>query len=366
MGKFIKGMALCEGFFRDHARGILEAHFPGLRYSAGLIGYGSDVLGYDDPVSADHMWGPRFYLFLGEEDMSKRDDIFRVLGENLPYTYEGYSVNFTEPDPNDCGVQHPKRIDSGKVNPLVFIQTFGSFLEEQLGTADLDHIAPFEWLAFSEHRLLSLVRGRFFVDRLRCAEVVEKIRYYPRNVKLYLIASNWDIIASEQAFVRRCGDCGDETGSRIVCARICERLMRLCFLYRDVYAPYSKWFGTAFRGLDVPEEIKRTIGGALAADRLEERENLLVKAQALTAELHNACGLTRGVDYQIEDYYGRNIKVIFADKFAEAARDELAGTAFENVPLIGSLSQVGGLGVIADDKAYRERIMGLYDCGLIS
>lgn len=26
----------------------------------------------------------------------------------------------------------------------------------------------------------------------------------------------------------------------------------------------------------------------------------------------------------------------------------------------GSLSQIGGLGVIADDKAYREQVMGLY------
>lgn len=360
MDKFMKGLALCEGFFQDCARGIIEKHFPGLRYSAGLIGYGSDVLGYDDPVSTDHMWGPRFYMFLDEEDIGKKEAVFRILGEELPYTYKGYSVNFTEPAPHDGGVQHPEFITSGKVNPLVFIQTFDSFLLEQLGTANLKNIAPFEWLAFSEHRLLSLVRGRFFADRLGCAAALEKIRYYPKDVKLYLTASNWNIIASEQAFVRRCGDCGDGIGSRIVCARICERLMRLCFLYRDTYAPYSKWFGTAFDKLDVPAEIKRAIGGALAADSLEVREDCLVKAQALAAELHNGSGLTERVDFRVERYFGRDIKVIFADKFSDAARDELKGSAFENVPLMGSLSQIGGLECIADDKAYRERVMGLY------
>lgn len=214
MGQFVKGMALCEGFFRECAQGILETHFPGMRYSAGLIGYGSDVLGYDDPVSTDHMWGPRFYLFLGEGDL--------------------------------------------------------------------------------------------------------------------------------------------------------KRKMRLCFLYREEYAPYSKWFGTAFQELDIPDGIKRAVGGALAADTLEGRERLLVEAQALVAELHNSSGLTGAVDFRIEDYFGRNIKVIFADKFAEAVRGELAGTAFEDVPLIGSLSQVGGLGVIADDQAYRERVMRLYERGLLS
>lgn len=229
MGKFLKGRALCEGFFNDCARPIIERYFPGLVYSAGLIGYGSDVLGYDDVVSTDHMWGPRFYMFLSGADMVKKDDILCRLSENLPYTYEGFSVHFTKPDPNDNGVQRPEWISSGNVNPLVFIQTFDGYLQEQLGTSDLDHISPHEWLAFSEHRLLSLVSGRFFVDGLRCMETISKIGYYPGDVRLYLIASNWENIASEQAFVKRCGECGDETGSRIICARICERLMRLCF-----------------------------------------------------------------------------------------------------------------------------------------
>ena len=73
MNKFLKGMELCEGFFNSCARGIIEEHFPNLRYTAGLIGYGSDVLGYDDPVSTDHMWGPRFYLFLDKEDIYLKD-----------------------------------------------------------------------------------------------------------------------------------------------------------------------------------------------------------------------------------------------------------------------------------------------------
>jgi len=360
MAKFVKGMELCEDFFNDCARGVIEENFPQLKYSAGLLGYGSDVLGYDDAVSTDHMWGPRFYLLLRGDDISQKQGIFRALCENLPYTYKGCSVNFTRPDPNDNGVQHPRLIDKGCVNPLVFIQTFEDYLLEQLGTSDLDTIRPYEWLAFSEHRLLSLVSGRFFVDGLNCAQRLSKIQYYPETVKLYLIASNWECIASEQAFVKRCGECGDEIGSRIICARICERLMRLCFLYKDTYAPYSKWFGTAFQRLDVDDKIKQTIGAALSADRLEEREDKLVGAQALVADLHNASGLTAFVDYQIQRYFGRNIKVIFADKFVEAVRNRLVNTAFENIPLIGTFSQIGGLSSMADDRRYYRQIMGVY------
>ncbi len=360
MAEFIKGLELCEKFFNECAKPVIDKYFPDLQYSAGLIGYGSDVLGYDDKVSRDHMWGPRFYLFLSGKDIDKKDEIFNKFAENLPYTYKGYSVNFTEPDPNDNGVQHPKLLNKGKVNPLIFIQTFDKFLIDEIGTSDLDNIAPLDWLAFSEHRLLSFVSGKLFADKLNIKNQTDKIKFYPDTVKLYLIASQWNIIASEQAFVKRCGKVGDEIGSQIICARIAERLMRLCFLYQDTYAPYSKWFGTAFSKLDIDEKLKAKINAALKANDLTERENNLVEAQALVAELHNASGLTDKVDYDIESYFGRDIKVIFADKFVDAAIEKLKGTGFENIPLIGTMSQFGGLSDFADEKVYYEQIKRIY------
>lgn len=142
MAEYIKGLELCERFFKECAKPILDKYFPDLQYSAGLIGYGSDVLGYDDEISRDHMWGPRFYMFLRKNDINKKDEIFNEFAENLPYTFMDYSVNFTAPDPNDCGVQHPQFVDSGKVNPLIFIQTFDEFLVDEIGTA--------VWIMFSQ------------------------------------------------------------------------------------------------------------------------------------------------------------------------------------------------------------------------
>ena len=57
MAEFIKGLELSRDFFLDIAKPILDRHYPDLEYSAGLIGYGSDVLGYDDEVSRDHKIG---------------------------------------------------------------------------------------------------------------------------------------------------------------------------------------------------------------------------------------------------------------------------------------------------------------------
>ncbi|MBQ8401448.1 MAG: DUF4037 domain-containing protein, partial [Clostridia bacterium] len=295
MAEFVKGMTLCEGFFHDCAEGILTDCFPDLVYSAGLIGYGSDVLGYDDPVSTDHMWGPRFYLFLRESDICRKEEIMDALSVRLPCTYRGYSVNFTAPDENDNGVRHPEYVETGPVHPLIWIRTFGEFLTGQIGTADPDTLTPCGWLSLSEHRLLSLVSGKFFTDGLDCAAILEKLRYYPRPVRLYLIASAWDIIASEQAFLRRTGDVGDDIGSRLICGRIGERLMRLCFLYKGVYAPYSKWFGTAFGKLGIDPAIGQSIREALSADDVVLREEKLIRAMALTAQMHNDSGLAAPV-----------------------------------------------------------------------
>jgi len=360
MAEFVKGMDLCRGFYRDCVRGILDDCFPGLAYSAGLIGYGSDVLGYDDPVSTDHMWGPRLWLFLRECDMGLAGEIMSVLSHRLPCTYRGYSINFSAPDINDNGVRHPEPVESGPVHPLLWIRTFGDFLTEQLGTPNPDSLSCADWLALSEHRLLSLVSGQFFHDGLDCAAVVEKLRFYPRPVRLYLIASAWDSIASEQAFLRRAGDVGDDIGSRLICARICERLMRLCFLYKGVYAPYSKWFGTAFGKLDIDPGIGQSIREALSADNVILREEKLIRAMVLTAQMHNESGLAAPIPISVQDYYGRNIRVIFAEQWAEAAMAELAGTDPEHFPRIGSFSQLAGLSDFSDDPANYRKIADFY------
>lgn len=360
MTTFIKGKELCRRFFLDCGKPVLDKYFPELSYSAGLIGYGSDVLGYDDAVSTDHMWGPRFYLFVQESDLPQKDAMMQAFAKNLPYTYKGFSVNFSEPDWNDGGVRHPEYIETGDVHPLIFIETFSDFLKEQLGTADLEHISPPDWLAFSEHRLLSLISGQFWEDGLHLGDKLSAIRFYPPEVKAYLIASHWDMIASEQAFMKRCGTCGDDIGSMLVAARIAEHLMRLCFLYRETYAPYSKWFGMAFRHLPVEDKIKSALHNALYGSSLTEREDNLVLAQALIADLHNQSGITPPVPYSIQSYFGRDIKVIFADKFSEAVSETLKGTVLENQPLIGSCSAVSSWSEFSDNPENYPHIRSFY------
>lgn len=112
MPDFIPGLALCEQFYREAVLPILDRHFPGLSYAAALVGSGSEILGYDTPMSTDHHWGPRLLLFLGQdEDDHLHDNIRDVMSWQLPYTFHGYSTHFTPPNPDDRNTQLTEHVD---------------------------------------------------------------------------------------------------------------------------------------------------------------------------------------------------------------------------------------------------------------
>lgn len=65
----------------------LKREFADLVHSAGLPGFGSDVLGFDDARSTDHAWGPGPLLFLSEADgKTYATRISETLSRPLPPT----------------------------------------------------------------------------------------------------------------------------------------------------------------------------------------------------------------------------------------------------------------------------------------
>src|SRR5881396_1059684 len=90
-----RGAGLCQRFYWQAVRPILEAHFPGLAHAAALIDTGSEVLGFDDEQSTDHHWGPRALLFLSEADHRRlAASLQQALAHELPLEFEGYPTSF--------------------------------------------------------------------------------------------------------------------------------------------------------------------------------------------------------------------------------------------------------------------------------
>ena len=363
MTVFIKGLDLCESFFNEVARPILNTHFPTLRYTAGLLGYGSDVIGYDDRMSADHLWGPRFHLFLPEAEFdSWRGQIASAFAAGFPYQYRGFSANFSKPDWNDNGVRWQEFIQQGPVDPLIEYHTLRSYFEEYLGYTPFTEISTSQWLTFTEHRLLGAASGRIFHDDLGMMKVREKLTYFPQDVWLWMMAAQWKMISEEEAFAGRCGYVGDEVGSRIVAARQVQRIMRLCFLLEKRYAPYSKWFGSAFKKLEIAPILLPILEQTLAASDWRKRGHYLGQAYRIAADKHNALGITEELDSKIGDYFERPFPVLFAGRFAEAIRKTIESAELKQlVPEIGSVSQFTDSTTVFDNVKLYGKLKHLYE-----
>jgi hypothetical protein len=353
MPDFIPGSQLSESYYREAVRPILDDHCPGLTHSAALIGFGSDVLGFDTPVSRDHMWGPRLLLFLSEEDfIGRREAVLETLRQKLPVSFHGYSTHFGSPD--GIGVRLLTAIEHGPIDPLIQFHTLPGFWQQQLDFSPFAEPAPADWLTFQEHRLLSLTAGKVFHDDLGLEAARARIAYYPHDVWLYLLAAQWQLISQEEAFPGRAAGLGDTLGARIITARQVERLMRLCFLLEKRYPPYSKWFGTAFRRLDCYPAMGPLLENALAAPDYPTSERWLARAYSLAADLFNRLGIAEPIDPRTRTFSGwhrlqgggpeelpgetRPYQVLFAGRFAEAAH-----AAIQDPRLLALLANIGSV-----------------------
>jgi hypothetical protein len=289
------------------------------------------------------MWGPRLLLFLLPADLPRQTEIYEALRHGLPVTFRGYSTHFTPPDAADGGTRLNQPRALGPVDPLIFFHSLETFWQDELGLSPFADPSPAAWLTLQEHRLLSVTAGAVYHDDLGLEAPRARFAYYPTDVWRYLLAAQWELIGQEEAFVGRTAQVGDELGSRMVAARLVERLVRLCFLMERRYAPYSKWLGSAFQRLSCAPQMGPLLEGALAAPAYPEREHFLASAYRAAAEMHNALGLTDPLDARTRTYSGwhalrggtetlalddphnsRPHQVIFAGRFVQALAETIA------------------------------------------
>ena len=247
------------GSTRNRSAPCCTSGYPGLPYSAALLGRGSEVLGFDDEMSRDHNWEPRVLLFLRDADYARYGEaVERSLRDALPARFAGYPTQFS-------------------------LSTLRAYLQEHL---DLDVDAGIEardWLTLPEQRLRMVTAGAVYHDEVGLQVLRDRLAYYPHDVWLYLMIAAWWRVHPEANLMGRAGFVGDELGSRVIAAQLVHDLMHLCFLMEKQYAPYSKWFGTAFSRLECASSLAPVLQGVL-------RRRHLVAASGRTG----GCLPTRG------------------------------------------------------------------------
>ncbi len=335
------GRELARLYYVEAVAPILETYHPGLEHSAGLLDSGSEVLGFDDPMSADHNWGPRLGIFLGVEDCARvADKLWATLANELPFDFCGYPTHFEEA-PGDPGSLVPVAAGRHPIRHQVQITTLPAFLRRTIGTELEQEPTLWDWLLIPEQKLRTLAEGAVFCDDLDLLLPMQrKLAYYPHDVWLYLLSAQWQRIGQEEPFVGRAGLVGDEAGSAVIAARLVRDLMRLALLMEKQYAPYPKWFGTAFARLSCAGRLTPVFERSLAATDWEERAQALSAACETMAGMHNDLGITKPVPASLSRFHSRPFMVIQGDSIARSIWAAIEDEAVKSLPFgVGKVDQ---------------------------
>ncbi len=337
----MQGIELSRRFYADIVAPWVNEVAPELEHSAALIGYGSELLGFDDEMSKDHNWGPRVHLYVSPESFGTyAHRLVREFSAVAPTQFEGEPIGWrNRPHPPANGKEAAGALEHG-----LEVHTLEETLEWLLGVRSVEDLPPKHWLGFAEQRLLAFTAGAVFRDDSdRMTKARQRLAYFPDDIWFYKIACQWRRISEEQAFVGRAGQAGDDLGSRVVAARLVRDIMWMAFLLSRTYAPYSKWFGTAFSRLALAGELTPHTELALRAENWQERGEALAAAYLVLARRQVADGIGRRFEPVVGPYFERPFATINSDDAVAAALEGIKDPAIKRLPIIGSLDQVSDL-----------------------
>jgi hypothetical protein len=314
---FTPGRELSGAFYRE----IVRPQLVGRPHAAALLGWGSDVLGYDTARSTDHGWGPRLLIFLARAADVRLE---------LPDEYGGWPVRYGW--------------DGVPEDHHVTVTDLAGWLVEHMGLDATRELRIEDWLVTPQQKLLEVAGGAVYADDLgELTRVRERLAWYPDQVWRWMVACQWRRLAQEEAFVQRTSEVGDDIGSAVIAARLVRDIMRLALLLGRRYAPYSKWLGSALAALDHADGLDAQL-----------RTGDLGAAFVTIARRFNASGLTDPVEPTLRPFHARPAQVLDCERFVEACLATVTDPALRALPSIGAVDQwVDSADVLSDPATYR-------------
>lgn len=264
----VSGLKLARAFWTQLGKPMIAAKYPQYagRIAAGLVGHGSECYGFDDTYSQDHDFGPRFCLWLTDED-------YAAVGEQLEADYEALPrkfsvdaqgrVTFEAHARSDASGTFPSAGAGSPVTPRAQganrrdgVFRIGDFFESITGyrTAPAQ-TAPHEWLMLQESTLAAATNGEVFADPTgQFSKTRQGFKDMPDDVRLALISKRLGMIAQAGQYnLPRSLKRGDGAAAWLSIHEFVQATASLVFLVNVPmvvgYMPYYKWQFAALRKL---------------------------------------------------------------------------------------------------------------------
>ncbi len=272
----MNGLELSRAFYEEYGAPMLQEQFPaqaGL-IAVGLLGSGSECLGFDDEVSRDHDFEPGFCLLLPDEGVVDAD-----------------------------------------------------FFTEKVGAPD-GVLTVDQWLKLPQQSLLEATGGELFRDDLgEVTAIRAALSHMPEDVRKKRLSGHLLLMAQAGQYnYLRCLKHGEPAAAQLAVNEFVKSCIEVVFLLNQAYAPYYKWSFRALRRLpklsltaetleyllttgNDPElaESKYDMIESTAADVIDELQNQgLTKAICGDLEKH-----AYSVNDGIEDGDVRNLNILY-------------------------------------------------------
>ena len=232
----LSGMEIARLYYESYGRSMLEEKYSDYadRIAVGLVGEGSECLGFDDETSWDHDFGPGFCMWLTGDDYEK-------IGAALQADYDALPKELP-------GIPARKTMETGSGRVGVFCMD--DFFRKYVGVPDVPERGQQSfWLKVSREALRTVTNGEVFAVPL--GEFTARRRRfsrYPEAVRLQKLALRLGEMAQTGQYnyprmVKR-----DDKGASFMClAGFVEAAVDGAYLLNDIYPPFYKW---KFRGME--------------------------------------------------------------------------------------------------------------------
>lgn len=226
----MKGLELSCTYYKEICRPVLKEAL-GQNYdrlAAGLVGNGSECYGFDDELSQDHDFGPRFFIWLTDRDA-------KTIGEEVCAALQMVPKNF-------CGYEGSNTSEYGNVGRQGVFR-ISSYYQMLLG---IDHVPRTiaEWRSLGEVNLSIATNGAVFEDEpgeFTSFRNALKVGFPEDLRRKKLAAACCHAAQTGQYNYQRSLLRGELVATRICEAQFMETVMRIVYLLNNEYRPFYKW-----------------------------------------------------------------------------------------------------------------------------
>lgn len=239
----MKGLELSEEYYKAYGREMLLTRFPqaAKQMAVGLVGYGSECLGFDDELSMDHDYGPSFCVWLPREVYVQYGAQMKAAYDALPQEFMGYGGRVSEEQ------------GQGRVG-ILCLEDFYMRIMGRDTAPETDQ----EWLALPEEELATATNGKVFEDYLGRFSAVREglLQYYPKAVwTRKLVQALAKAAQAGQYNYARAMKRGERIAAELSLAEFVQESMQIVYLLNRKYAPFYKWMHRGLKDLEVCSEV---------------------------------------------------------------------------------------------------------------